>query len=51
VGAAGIAGQAVRAMKSFGEIIRELRKERGLTQQALASRVKKKDGAQLAWPI
>jgi transcriptional regulator with XRE-family HTH domain len=31
-------------MKTFGELIAELRKERGLTQKALASQVKKKDG-------
>jgi transcriptional regulator with XRE-family HTH domain len=31
-------------MKTFGEIISELRKECGLTQQALAAQVKKKDG-------
>jgi transcriptional regulator with XRE-family HTH domain len=31
-------------MKSFGEVISELRKERGLTQKALAAQVKKKDG-------
>jgi transcriptional regulator with XRE-family HTH domain len=31
-------------MKTFGEVISELRKERGLTQKALASQVKKKDG-------
>jgi transcriptional regulator with XRE-family HTH domain len=31
-------------MKTFGEVISELRKERGLTQKALAAQVKKKDG-------
>jgi transcriptional regulator with XRE-family HTH domain len=31
-------------MKSFGEVIAELRKQRGLTQKALAAQVKKKDG-------
>ena len=31
-------------MKTFGELLAELRKERGLTQKALASQVKKKDG-------
>jgi transcriptional regulator with XRE-family HTH domain len=31
-------------MKTFGEVIAELRKERGLTQKALAAQVKKKDG-------
>ena len=31
-------------MKTFGEMISEPRKERGLTQKALASQVKKKDG-------
>src|SRR6516164_7583140 len=31
-------------MKTFGEVISELRKERGLTQKALASQIKKKDG-------
>jgi transcriptional regulator with XRE-family HTH domain len=31
-------------MKTFGEVISELRKERGLTQKALASQVEKKDG-------
>jgi transcriptional regulator with XRE-family HTH domain len=33
-----------RGMKTFGEVISELRKERGLTQKALAAQVKKKDG-------
>ena len=31
-------------MKTFGEIIAELRKERCLTQKALAAQIKKKDG-------
>jgi transcriptional regulator with XRE-family HTH domain len=31
-------------MKSFGEVIAELRRERALTQKALASQIKKKDG-------
>ena len=31
-------------MKTFGEVIAELRRERGLTQKALAAQVKKKDG-------
>jgi transcriptional regulator with XRE-family HTH domain len=31
-------------MKTFGEVIAELRKERGLTQKLLAAQVKKKDG-------
>ena len=31
-------------MKTFGQLISELRKERGLTQKALAAQVKKKDG-------
>jgi transcriptional regulator with XRE-family HTH domain len=31
-------------MKSFGEVIAELRRERGLTQKALAAQIKKKDG-------
>ena len=31
-------------MKTFGELLAELRKERGLTQKALAAQVKKKDG-------
>jgi transcriptional regulator with XRE-family HTH domain len=31
-------------METFGEVISELRKERGLTQKALAAQVKKKDG-------
>jgi transcriptional regulator with XRE-family HTH domain len=31
-------------MKTFGEVIAELRKERGLTQKALAAQIKKKDG-------
>jgi transcriptional regulator with XRE-family HTH domain len=31
-------------MKTFGEVIAEHRKERGLTQKALAAQVKKKDG-------
>jgi transcriptional regulator with XRE-family HTH domain len=34
-------------MKTFGEVIAELRKERGLTQKALAARLKKKDGTTL----
>jgi transcriptional regulator with XRE-family HTH domain len=29
-------------MKTFGEVISELRKERGLTQKALAAQIKKK---------
>jgi transcriptional regulator with XRE-family HTH domain len=33
-----------RDMKTFGEVISELRKARGLTQKALAAQVKKKDG-------
>ena len=32
------------SMKTFGELLAELRKERGLTQKALAAQVKKKDG-------
>jgi transcriptional regulator with XRE-family HTH domain len=32
-------------MKTFGEVVSELRKERGLTQKALAAQVKKKDGS------
>ena len=35
-------------MKSFGEIIHELRKQGGLTQCQLASRVKKKDGSAIS---
>ena len=31
-------------MKTFGEVISKLRKERGLTQKALASQIKKNDG-------
>jgi transcriptional regulator with XRE-family HTH domain len=31
-------------VKNFGELLAELRKERGLTQKALAAQVKKKDG-------
>jgi transcriptional regulator with XRE-family HTH domain len=31
-------------MKTFGQLISELRKQRGLTQKALAAQVKKKDG-------
>ena len=31
-------------MKTFGELLAELRKERGLSQKALAAQVKKKDG-------
>jgi hypothetical protein len=34
----------VWGMKTFGEVIAELRKERGLTQKALASQIKKRDG-------
>src|SRR5260370_4005714 len=37
-------GRCARSMKTFGEVISELRKERGLTQKALAAQVKKKDG-------
>ncbi len=35
-------GAAQRAWKTFGEVIAELRKERGLTQKALAAQAKKK---------
>jgi transcriptional regulator with XRE-family HTH domain len=31
-------------MKTFGQLISELRKERGLTQNALATQLKKRDG-------
>ena len=31
-------------MKTFGQVISELRQERGLTQKALAAQLKKKDG-------
>ena len=31
-------------MKTFGQVISDLRKERGLTQKALAAQLKKKDG-------
>jgi len=34
-----------QAIKTFGEVISELRKERGLTQKALTAQVKKKDGS------
>ena len=34
-----------RGMKTFGEVIAELRKERGLTQKALASQSRKKMGS------
>jgi transcriptional regulator with XRE-family HTH domain len=34
-------------MKSFGEVIAELRREQGLTQTALAAQIKKKDGTAL----
>src|SRR5580700_6684800 len=37
-------GRCTAGMKTFGEVIAELRKERGLTQKALAAQVKKKDG-------
>src|ERR1700694_1988657 len=37
-------GRCAAGMKTFGEGIAELRKERGLTQKALAAQVKKKDG-------
>jgi transcriptional regulator with XRE-family HTH domain len=37
-------GRCARSMKTFGEVISELRKERGLTQKALAAQIKKKDG-------
>ena len=32
-------------MKRFGEVVAETRRARGLTQKALAARLKKKDGA------
>ncbi len=32
-------------MKTFGEVVAETRRARGLTQKALAARLKKKDGA------
>jgi hypothetical protein len=38
-------------MKTFGEVISELRKERGLTQKALAAQVKKKDGIAIGTQI
>jgi transcriptional regulator with XRE-family HTH domain len=31
-------------MKTFGQVLSELRQERGLTQKALAAQLKKKDG-------
>jgi transcriptional regulator with XRE-family HTH domain len=40
----GSKGRCALGMKSFGEVIAELRKERGLTQKALAAQIKKKDG-------
>src|SRR5260370_7632682 len=40
----GSKGRCARSMKTFGEGISELRKERGLTQKALAAQIKKKDG-------
>lgn len=40
----GSKGRCARSMKTFGEVISELRKERGLTQKALAAQIKKKDG-------
>ena len=40
-----------RGMKTFGEVISELRKERGLTQKALAAQVKKKDGIAIGTQI
>src|ERR1700674_5685873 len=40
----GSKGRCTRSMKTFGEVISELRKERGLTQKALAAQIKKKDG-------
>jgi len=43
-GANGDKPNCVWGMKTFGEVIAELRKERGLTQKALASQIKKKDG-------
>jgi transcriptional regulator with XRE-family HTH domain len=43
-GANGGKSSCGRGMKTFGEVISELRKERGLTQKALAAQVKKKDG-------
>jgi transcriptional regulator with XRE-family HTH domain len=43
-GANGGKASCGRGMKTFGEVISELRKERGLTQKALAAQVKKKDG-------
>jgi transcriptional regulator with XRE-family HTH domain len=35
-------------MKSFGEIIHELRKQAGLTQCQLAQLIKKKDGSAIS---
>ena len=43
-GANGSTARCAPSMKTFGEVIAELRKERGLTQKALAAQVKKKDG-------
>src|SRR5260370_33202034 len=43
-GANGSTARCAPDMKTFGEVIAELRKERGLTQKALAAQVKKKDG-------
>jgi hypothetical protein len=43
-GANGGKASCRRGMKTFGELISELRKQRGLTQKALAAQVKKKDG-------
>src|ERR1700691_5756098 len=43
-------GRCTAGMKTFGEVIAELRKERGLTQKALAAQVKKKDGTAIGLP-
>src|SRR6266849_2073818 len=43
-GANGSTARCAPGMKTFGEVISELRKERGLTQKALAAQIKKKDG-------
>jgi len=34
-------------MKTFGEVVAEARRAQGLTQKALAARLKKKDGASI----
>jgi len=38
-------------MKTFGEIIGELRRNRGLTQKLLAAQIKNKTAPRSGWPI